>query len=51
MTMLDALETASDTAEVWKTPKTSGREQAWWAMAHALEDLVREQGWIRESME
>jgi len=51
LTTPEALETASDTAEVRKTPKMSGREQAWWAMAHALEDLVREQGWIRESTE
>src|SRR5882724_10903455 len=51
MMTLEILEMASETAEVRKTPKSSGREQAWWAMAHALEGLVREQGWIRESME
>ena len=49
--MLEALETASDMAEVRKTPKMSGREQARWAMAHTLEDLVWEQGRIRESTE
>src|SRR5882724_9429519 len=47
----EILEMASKTAEVRKTPKSSGREQAWWAMAHALEDLVWEQGRIRESTE
>src|SRR5882724_2168420 len=47
----EILEMASETAEVQKTLKSSGREQARWAMAHALEDLVREQGWIRESTE
>ena len=47
----EVLETASDTAEVWKMPKTSGREQVWWAVAHVLEDLVGEQVWLRESAE
>jgi len=47
----EVLETASDTAEVWKTPKTSGREQVWWQMAHALEDLVGEQVRLQESAE
>ena len=37
--------------EVWKTPKMSGREQAWWAVAHALVDLVGEQVWLQESAE
>jgi len=36
-------EMASDMAEVWKTPKTSGREQSQWVIAHVLEDLVGEQ--------
>ena len=47
----EILEMVSETTEVRKAPKSSGREQAWWAMAHALEDLVREQGRIRESTE
>ena len=47
----EILEMASETAEVWKTPKLSRREQAQWAMAHALEDLVREQVLLRESAE
>jgi len=51
LTTPEALETASDAAEVRKTPKTSGREQAWWAMAHVLEDLVQEQGQIQASEE
>src|SRR5882724_11188410 len=51
MTTPEILEMASETAEVRKTPKLSGREQAQWAMAHVLEDLVQEQGRIRESME
>src|SRR5882724_4470306 len=51
MTTLEILEMASETAEVRKTPKLSRREQARWAMAHVLEDLVREQGRIRESTE
>ena len=38
-------------AEVRKTPKTSGREQAWWEMAHTLEDLVGEQVQLWESAE
>jgi len=36
----------------WRYPEGSkmpGREQVWWAMAHALEDLVREQSLLRES--
>jgi len=49
--MPEVLETASDTAEVWKTPKSSGREQALWVMAHVLEDLVGEQAGLRESTE
>src|SRR5882724_5478523 len=51
MTTPEILETASETVEVRKTLKSSGREQAWWAMAHTLEDLVREQGLLRESAE
>ena len=51
MTTPEVLETASDTVEVWKTPKMSGREQAWWAIAHALEDLVGEQAQLQESAE
>jgi len=31
--------------------EVSRREQAWWAMAHVLEDLVREQVLLRESAE
>jgi len=38
-------------AEVQKTPKSSGREQARWTIAHALEDLVGEQAWLREYTE
>ena len=51
MTTPEILETASKTAEVQKTPKSSGGEQAWWAIAHVLEDLVGEQVWLRESAE
>jgi len=51
MTTPEILEMASETTEVQKTPKSSGREQAQWAMAHALEDLVQEQGQIWESTE
>src|SRR5882724_11488799 len=51
MTTLEIIEMASETAEVQKTPKSSGREQAWWAMAHMLEDLVREQALLQESAE
>src|SRR5882724_11888146 len=51
MTTPEILEMASETTEVRKTPKSSGREQARWAMVHALEDLVREQGRIQESAE
>jgi len=51
MTTPEILETASKTAEVQKTPKSSGGEQAWWAIAHVLEDLVGEQVWLRESTE
>src|SRR5882724_5111606 len=43
MTTPEILEMASETAEVQKTLKSSIKEQAQWAMAHALEDLVREQ--------
>jgi len=39
----EILETASKMVEVQKTPKSSRREQVWWAIAHALEDLVGEQ--------
>src|SRR5882724_13499464 len=41
----------SETTEVRKTPKLSGREQAQWAMAHALEDLVGGKARLRESAE
>src|SRR5882724_11450406 len=44
MTTPEILETASETAEVRKTPKSSGREQAQWAMAQALEDWCRSRG-------
>ena len=47
----EILETASETAEVRKTPKTSGREQGRWAIAHVLEDLVGEQARLWESTE
>src|SRR5882724_3982235 len=47
----EILEMASETAEVWKTLKSSGREQAWWAIAHTLEDLIGEQAQLRESAE
>src|SRR5882724_8960294 len=47
----EILEMASETVEVQKTLKLSGREQARWAMAHTLEDLVQEQGRIQESTE
>ena len=47
----EVLGTTSDTAEVRKTPKMSGREQARWAVAHALEDLVGEQVHLQESVE
>ena len=47
----EILEMASETTEVRKTPKLSGREQVQWAMAHALEDLVQEQGRIQVSTE
>src|SRR5882724_7376684 len=47
----EILETASETTEVRKTPKSSGREQARWAMAQALEYLVQEQGQIWASTE
>jgi len=40
MTTLEILEMVSETAEVWKTPKSSGREQARWQWLHAL-DLYR----------
>ena len=51
MMIPEILEMASETAEVWKTPKSSGREQAWWAIAHMLEDLMGEQVWLQESAE
>src|SRR5882724_3708582 len=47
----EVLEMASNMAEVRKTPKTSGREQSQWAIAHALEDLVGEQARLWESTE
>jgi len=37
--------------EVRKTPKTSGREQARWAITHVLEDLVGEKAQLWESAE
>jgi len=51
LTTPEVLETASDTAQVWKTPKSSGREQAQWEIAHTLEDLVGEQAQLWESVE
>src|SRR5882724_9800246 len=51
MTTPEILETASETVEVWKTPKLSRMEQVQWAIAHMLEDLVGEQAWLRESTE
>ena len=36
----EILETASEIAEVWKTPKSSRREQAQWAIAHVLVSTV-----------
>ena len=51
MTIPEILEMASEAAEVWKTPKSSGREQAQWEIAHALEDLVGEQAWLWDSVE
>ena len=51
MTTPEILETASETVEVQKTPKSSGKEQARWVIAHVLEDLVGEQAWLRESVE
>src|SRR5882724_171594 len=49
MTTPEILEMASETTEVRKTLKLSGREQVRWATVHALEDLVWEQGQIWES--
>src|SRR5882724_11900709 len=51
MTTPEILEMASETVEVWKTPKLSRREQVRWAIAHMLEDLVGEQVQLRESVE
>src|SRR5882724_6560354 len=51
MMTLEILEMESETAEVQKTQKSSGREQVRWAMAHMLEDLVREQVLLWESAE
>jgi len=51
MTTPEILEMASEMAEVRKTPKSSRREQAQWAIAHALEDLVGKQAQLRESAE
>ena len=51
MTTAEILEMASETVEVRKTPKSSGREQAWWVIAHALENLVGEQVQLQESTE
>src|SRR5882724_9109124 len=51
LTTPEVLETASKTAEVRRTLKSSGREQAWWEIAHALEDLVGEQARLWESVE
>src|SRR5882724_7415024 len=48
---LEILEMASETMEVQRTLKSSGREQAQWAIAHTLEDLVGEQVRLRESAE
>jgi len=38
-----------NTRGIRKASKTPGREQAQWAMAHALEDLVWEQSLLQES--
>jgi len=51
LTNPEILEMASEMAEVWKTLKSSGREKVWWAIAHALEDLVGEQAQLQESTE
>ena len=51
MTTPEILETASETVEVRKTPKSSRREQVRWEMAHMLEDLVSEQARLWESVE
>jgi len=51
MTTPEILETASEMVEVRKTLKLSRREQVWWAIAHALEDLIKEQVQLRESVE
>src|SRR5882724_8697114 len=51
MTTPEIMETASETVEVQKTPKSSGREQVRWVIAHALEALVGEQAWLRKSTE
>ena len=48
--MLEMLELGSDTAKIWKTPKGSWKEQALWAIAHALEQLVGEQTGIWEDL-
>src|SRR5882724_10733241 len=51
MTTPEILEMGSETAEVRKTLKSSGREQVHWVIAHALEDLVGEQAQLWESVE
>ena len=51
MTTPEILEMASEITEVRKTPKSSGREQVWWAIAHVLEDLVGEQARLWKSVE
>jgi len=51
MTTPEILEMVSETMEVQKTPKSSGREQAWWAIAHMLEDLVGEHAQLQVSTE
>jgi len=47
----EILETASETMEVQRTLKSSGREQVQWAIAHVLEDLIGEQVQLLESAE
>ena len=41
--LLEMLESGSDTVKIQKTLKVSQEEQAMWAIAHTLEQLVREQ--------
>ena len=36
--------------EVWEAPEVFGKEQALWAVAHAMEDLVEENTRMREEL-